>query len=211
MNEHHNDPNCLVFFDGSLVPSFAEKWDVELSDRYVSSLKKLIATSERTQVPLVAYVDTSHARDLTVMLEQVMNLPEAPLIQDAQLLDPLMKWGDRTLLFQCRRSGILSHFHEQQGDITFTYLKSTREGYPARLEFPRWIIESGRLNQVMDWIRGELIIGNGYPYVIETADQAAVLKAEDRQTFYRILQDWAEEQELKLRFSRKMVSKTRRR
>ena len=63
----------------------------------------------------------------------------------------------------------------------------------------------------MDWIRGELIIGNGYPYVIETADQAAVLKAEDRQTFYRILQDWAEEQELKLRFSRKMVSKTRRR
>jgi len=47
--------------------------------------------------------------------------------------------------------------------------------------------------------------------VIETADQAAVLKAEDRQTFYRILQDWAEEQELKLRFSRKMVSKTRRR
>lgn len=211
MNEHHNDPNCLVFFDGSLVPSFAEKWDVELSDRYVSSLKKLIATSERTQVPLVAYVDTSHARDLTVMLEQVMNLPEAPSIQDAQLLDPLMKWGDRTLLFQCRRSGILSHFHEQQGDITFTYLKSTREGYPARLEFPRWIIESGRLNQVIDWIRGELIIGNGYPYVIETADQAAVLKAEDRQTFYRILQDWAEEQELKLRFSRKMVSKTRRR
>jgi hypothetical protein len=49
------------------------------------------------------------------------------------------------------------------------------------------------------------------PYVIETADQTAVLKVEDRQVFFRILQDWAEQEELSLRFSRKMVSKVRRR
>jgi hypothetical protein len=38
-----------------------------------------------------------------------------------------------------------------------------------------------------------------------------VLKAEDRQMFFRIVQDWAEQEDLKLRFSRKMVSKARRR
>ncbi len=57
----------------------------------------------------------------------------------------------------------------------------------------------------------EVVIGGGYPYVIETADQVAVLKNEDRQVFYGLLQDWAEKEDLKLRLSRKMVSKMRRR
>ena len=45
----------------------------------------------------------------------------------------------------------------------------------------------------------------------ETADQVAVLQADDRYHFYRILQDWAEQQGIHLRLSRKMVSKVRRR
>ena len=60
-------------------------------------------------------------------------------------------------------------------------------------------------------MRGEVIIGSGYPYVIETADQTAVLQSSDRQMFLRILQDWAEQENLNLRLSRKMVSKVRRR
>ena len=56
-----------------------------------------------------------------------------------------------------------------------------------------------------------MIIGSGYPYVIETADQVAVLRSEDRRAFYAILQDWAEDENLGLRFSRKMVSKVHRR
>jgi len=34
---------------------------------------------------------------------------------------------------------------------------------------------------------------------------------DDRQTFYRLLQNWAEDEKLHLRLSRKMVSKARRR
>jgi len=56
-----------------------------------------------------------------------------------------------------------------------------------------------------------VIIGSGYPYVIETADQTAVLQADDRQAFFRILQDWSEKEEITLRLSRKMISKKRRR
>lgn len=80
-----------------------------------------------------------------------------------------------------------------------------------RLELPVWIYEAGLLERVIDWVRGEVIIGNGYPYVIETADQVAVLRNEDRQVFYRILQDWSVGEDIKLRFSRKMVSKVHRR
>ena len=54
-------------------------------------------------------------------------------------------------------------------------------------------------------------MGGGYPYAIETADQTAVLQANDRQIFFRILQDWARQEDLQLRWSRKMMSKLRRR
>jgi len=204
---------CLVFFDGSLVATFAEPFEAEIRNQYVACLRQLLQASETCRVPLVGYVDTSYARDLVGMLQRLYHLPEATAIHDAQLLNPLLKdrWGDRTPLFRCQRSEILQQYQDQHDRIGFTYLKTTQDGYPARIELPLWLYEAGRLEQVMNWVRGEVIIGGGYPYAIETADQVAVLQADDRQVFYRLLQDWADQENLNLRLSRKMVSKVRRR
>jgi hypothetical protein len=202
---------CLVFLDGSLVATFAEAFDPDTRDVYRLALMKLLAVSQARQVPLVGYIDTSYARDLTTTLAHLYRLGDAPSVHDAQMVHHQMQWGDRTPLFECDRSGILLDYGDQRHQITFTYLKTTRDGYPARLEIPRWVWDAGRLNQILDWVRGEVIIGGGYPYVIETADQTAVLQAQDRQLFYRILQDWADRSQIQIRLSRKMVSKARRR
>lgn len=211
IQDHANADDCLVFLDGSLVATFAEAFDQKSRSFYVDCLLELLRSSQKYRVPLVAYIDTSYAQDLSVMLRTLFELPESQSIHDAQLLSKYMEWGDRTPLFQCQRSGILSNYEEQSQEIAFTYLKTTRDNYPARLEMPIWMYEAGLVDRVIDWVRGEVIIGSGYPYVIETADQTAVLQADDRQAFFRILQDWAETMELDLRFSRKMVSKVRRR
>jgi hypothetical protein len=210
MDVHAQSDSCLVFFDGSLVGTFVEVFDAECRAFYIDCLLRLLRTSQDRRVPLVAYIDTSYARDLTRLLQHLFHLPEAPAIHDAQLLDRHLRWGGRTPLFRCDRGGILADYQEQKEAIAFTYLK-THEGYPARIEMPVWIYEAGLAERVLDWVRGEVIIGGGYPYVIETADQVAVLQGEDRQAFFRILQDWAEDAGLKLRFSRKMISKSRRR
>ncbi|XGV99047.1 MAG: DNA double-strand break repair nuclease NurA [Leptolyngbya sp. BL-A-14] len=203
--------NCLAFLDGSLVVTFAEAFDEKTQQFYVDCVVRLLQASEKCRVPLVAYIDTSYARDLTLMVQQLMpELPDAPAIHDASLVRK-MQWGDRTPLFRCRRPGILRAYPgAMPSRIAFTYLKA-HDGFPVRLELPTWIYNEGLLETVLDWVRGEIIIGNGYPYVIETADQTAVLKTDDRQTFYRLLQEWAEEENLSLRLSRKMVSKARRR
>jgi NurA domain len=212
MQSHpHSQTDRLVFLDGSLIATFAEALDVTSRRFYVNCLRRLLRTSEKYRVPLVAYIDTTYAQDLAVMLRNLFNLPQSDTIHDAQLLNHGMEWGDRTPLFRCQRSGILADYEEQQDQIAFTYLKTTREGYPARLELPIWLYEAGLLEQVVDWVRAEVVVGGGYPYAIETADQTAVLQAGDRQVFYRILQDWADQEQLNLRFSRKMVSKVRRR
>ena len=202
---------CLVFFDGSLAATFAKNFEPELCKDYVQCFLKLLRASQNYRVPLVGYVDTTYASDLTVMLQQVFALPKIPSIHDAQLVNPYMKWGDRTPILRSQRSGIVQAYEEQNDQLTFTYLKTTRDGYPARLEMPLWMVDDGIANQVIDWVRGEVIIGGGYPYVIETADQTAVLRSSDRQVFFRILQEWSEELDLNLRLSRKMVSKVRRR
>jgi hypothetical protein len=212
MQSHPNAKDCLVFLDGSLIASFAEVFDAESREFYVDCLVNLLDASEAYRVPLVAYIATSSADDLTTLLRAVFDLRECTHIHDSQVLGKFMKWGDRTALFRCQRPGILSAYGNHRDRIGFTYLKTTREGYPARLELPLWMQDDPTLIQrVIDWVRGEVIIGSGYPYVIETADQVAVLQADDRQSFYRILQDWAEQESLNLRFSQKMISKTRRR
>ncbi|MBW4515302.1 MAG: DNA double-strand break repair nuclease NurA [Timaviella obliquedivisa GSE-PSE-MK23-08B] len=211
MKANANRTDCLVFLDGSLVVTFADRFDEESRQFYVDCALELLRASEKYRVPLVAYIDTSQADDLTHMLQHLFQLPEVESIHDAQILNKYMEWGDRTPQFLCQRHGILEQYQEQRHRIAFTYLKTTQENFPARLEMPLWMFETGISDRVLDWVRGEVIIGGGYPYVIETADQTAVLKAEDRQMFFKIVQDWAEQEDLKLRFSRKMVSKARRR
>jgi NurA domain len=210
MEDHAGDPRCLVFLDGSLVATFAQSFDGEMRAFYARCLRRLLQSSEDNCVPIVAYVDTSYARDLTEVLQRGFALPELKGIHDAQILHTLMEWGDRTPLLRCQRPILQEYYFDQKDRVGYVYLK-THEGYPARLELPLWIAEAGRLETILDWVRGEVIIGSGYPYVIETADQVAVLQADDRYHFYRILQDWAEQQGIHLRLSRKMVSKVRRR
>jgi hypothetical protein len=211
INACEEPERTLVFFDGALVVTFAEAFDPDSQKAYVQAMLDLLRASERRRVPLVGYVDTSYAHDLTTMLHHGCGLEATEGIHDAQLLARLMEWGDRTPLFRCDRGGILDQYEEQRNQAIFTYLKTTRDGYPVRLEMPLWMWESNQITRYLNWVRGEVIIGGGYPYIIETADQTAVLQGPDKHIFFRVLQDWAEKEAINLRLSRKMVSKQRRR
>ncbi len=212
------DPNRIVFFDGSLVATFAEVFDPDIQAQYVRCILTLLRASQTHRIPLVAYIDTTYTRDLTQMVRHIAQLPEAPQLHDAALLESwLPQWGDRTPMFVCSRSGtqqgqqgILTQYQEMRESLGFVYLK-THGHYPVRLELPTWILEDGILDWVVDIVRCEVIIGKGYPYAIETADQTALLRAEDRGQFVRLLQDWCDQANLPIRLSRKVISKLQRR
>jgi NurA domain len=209
--EQQRDPEkCLVFFDGSLVLTFAAFLEENIKAPYVDQVLALLRASEDHQVPLVGYVDTAESNDLATLLRNFGKLEKTRTIYDAKLMNLLMDWGDRTPLMTCDRGDILNEYAEMRSRIAFSYLK-TNANYPARLELPTWIWEAGRAETVINQVRAEVIIGNGYPYAIETADQTAVLQSRDRQIFYRILQDWAKQENLPLSLSQKMMSKARRR
>lgn len=208
----------VAFFDSSLVISFVDRLQEEMRRSYIESLLSLLRASEQTRVPVIGYVDSSHARDLLRMLARVFALAESEKIHDALLLDRGMEWGERTPFFICARGsadrrlpGVLESFEEYRRGIGFVYLKTNAGAPPARLDIPRWVYEAGLLDDVMDLVRAEVIVGNGYPYALAAADAAAVINARDREVFYGLLERFAARERIDLRVSQKARSKSRRR
>jgi NurA domain len=209
---------AVAFFDSSLVISFADRLQGEAQERHVRAMLELLRTSEKTGVPVVGYVDGSRARDLVHMVASLFKQNDAEKIHDSWLVDSRLTWGGRTPMFVCARGGadrkqqgILERFEEYRRGVGFVYLKASATAPPARLEIPLWVLERGLLGQVIDLVIAEVVVGNGYPYVIQSADAAAVISSRDRDAFYSIFQRFAREQEIGLRVSQKNTSKSRRR
>lgn len=207
----------VALFDSSLVISFADRLLEPMRGLHIEAMLNLLQCSRETGIPVIGYIDSSDARDLTRMIGHCFGLAEAQQVHDAELIEGLT-WGERTPLFICKRGSadakqksVLELFEAQGQSIGFAYLKTTRDGPPARLEIPMWVYERGLIEQTIDIIRAEVVVGNGYPYAIETADEAAVITSRDRQAFEAIFQRFAEERNIPLRVSPKAVSKARRR
>jgi hypothetical protein len=207
----------VVFFDGSLVVSFAVTMPEPYRNSYINAALSLLQTSEEQRIPLVGYIDTSYARDLITMLRRLDAEQEQPVlrdtkrIHDALLWQGQLRWGDRTPAMICARGDILEDYAQYRESVAFCYLQTTAKRPPARLEFPRWLLDEGLLEPVLDVVRAELIAGNGYPYAIETADAVAVITMQDRQEFYGQFQEFVQRQGMQFTFSTKSTSKGRRR
>ncbi|MCE7989524.1 MAG: hypothetical protein DYG89_50885 [Caldilinea sp. CFX5] len=202
----------LCFFDGSFIISFAGK--MADASPYTRAVQELLACSERYEVPLVGFVDRSFSHDITTLIETVQHSPGAIPMSDATLLaDRLPKWGDRSPFFVCAREDELSKWGKAAfyQEVLLAYVRLTADHPPARVEMPRWLLEAGRADDVMDLVRAECVVGSGYPYAVETADAVAVISQQDRQRFYAYYQQILQETGMTLQQTRKIMSKQARR
>jgi len=213
------DPPPVAFFDGTLAASFAAPFPEQIRDRYIGAILRLLQASSQHKVPVVGFVDTSHARDLCTLLSHLGQLPQPERINDGQLLRGRMQWGDRTRAFVCARDHILRHYRMDLGggvedfqrEVAFFYLQTAGDGPPARVDIPRWVVRDGLVEYVADVVRCEVVAGTGYPYCFEAVDAAAVLSATDREMFYAQVQEFCERNGMRLRLAPKAASKRRRR
>jgi len=213
-------PLVVAFYDGSLIVSFALKSPPPYRQRYIDAAARLLEASERCAVPLLGYIDTSYARDMVAMLRtlsegqtagagQAALPPEARGVTDALLWHGELGWGDRTPAFLSARYDLARMGNA--AEVGFVYFQAAQDRPPARIEFPRWLLDAGLLDRALDVVRAEVIAGTGYPYPIEAADAVAVISAPDRAHFYALFQEFAEREGVAFSFSRKALSKSRRR
>ncbi len=211
----------LAFFDGTLFVSFSLP-QTKIQTSFVQAMADLVRHSREMHVPMIGYVDRSFARDLISMLcnfgtESIENrtLYDASMLHrrvpDFQTV--LKSWGDRTCFCYSKRSGLNAFLDSTTGRplVGFSYLQTTSDSSPARLDIPAWVYELGLLEELLDVVRAECVVGLGYPYALETADQTAVISIRDREIFFRALQEFASREKLDFSVTRKAASKGRRR
>jgi NurA domain len=208
----------LAFYDGTFLLSMPlPKSNLEID--YIRRLVELMRLSRDAEVPIVGFVDRSYARDLLTMLDTLKPGEARPqkTLDDASILHAspvaMNRWGDRTVFCYSKRRGMGAFTDEHSGKslVGFTYIQTTAAGTPARVDIPSWVYEKNLLDEVIDVVRAECVVGLGYPYPLETADQTAVISMYDRDIFLRALQDFAVREKLDFSVSRKAASKGRRR
>lgn len=220
--QKRNEKMPLAFFDGTLLISFALP-RTDLQEGFINTMVGLVKLSRETKVPLIGYVDRSYARDLLGLLDTMSGAKNANkrTLDDASILHAaisatqktLKNWGDRTCFCYSKRRGLSAFIEAETGKsmVGFCYLQTTSDNPPARLDIPSWIYEENLLEEVLDVVRAECVVGLGYPYALETADQIAVITMRDREIFLQALQGFANRNNLGLNVSRKSASKGRRR
>lgn len=212
------EPMPLAFFDGTLLVSFSLP-QTALQMSFVQAMVNLVRHSRDCRVPLVGYVDRSFARDVLSMLGGFGDSPiEKNTLYDASILHAgdaqvLEAWGARTCYCYSNRRGLQAFIDAATGRslVGFSYLQTTSNSGPARLDIPGWVYEDGLLNELLDVVRAECVVGLGYPYALETADQTAVISFKDKEIFLGALQEFATREKLGFSVARKAVSKNRRR
>lgn len=210
----------VAFFDNPLLVPFSQKG---LQKSFLEATIDLVKRSRDAEVPLVGYVDRSFSRDIMTMLENFEPLAASSetSLCDAILLNGrnaagkrlLENWGDRSCFCFSGRRG-LEAFRDPATDksaVGFTYLRTASDSPPSRLDIPSWVYDSGLLEEVLDVVRAECVVGLGYPYALESADQTALISVRDREIFFRALQEFATRETLDFSVARKDASKTRRR
>lgn len=217
----------LFLFDGSFVISFAGQMQPQRADPYVAAVKRLLEVSQALRMPLVAFVDSSYSRDLATLIDLLHGYaPQRGVsrestggvtggLSDAQMLNrQLPLWGDRSPLFWCDRDDTLSRERSDcfYREVAFCYMRLSADRPPVRVEMPRWMVEEpDTAEEALCIVRAETVVGNGYPYAIETADALAVLRMEDRERFYHLFEQFAASHGLMLQRATKAQSKLGRR
>jgi hypothetical protein len=219
----------IVCYDGPLVVSFANPLRPEARDRYLEAMSRILAASQHNEVPLVGYVAGTNANELTKMTRLLMQeeFGGDRIVPDARILSEMMSpWGDVTVPFVCRRDGsvdALETTYEDRDfafgrDVHFSYLKVPPGAGLDRLEFPGWMLRRDGpegyetlYDYVITMVRAEAGVGRGYPEVLQQADTDAVLDQRDRNEFLRLLQNWAEANDVPLEWNAKALSKELRR
>jgi hypothetical protein len=210
----------LAFFDGTLLVSFSLP-QTKLQQSFLDVMLDLVNFSKDCVVPIVGYIDRSFARDFIALVEYLKPEFDSTTLYDVPLISTstksegrlLNRWGERTSFCYAKRKGLemFAGAENEMPLVGFSYLQTSGDAGPARLDVPSWIYEEGFLDEVFDVIRAECVIGLGYPYPLETADATALISNRDREVFIAALREFSDREGLDFSVSRKNASKARRR
>ena len=157
-----------------------------LIDRYVAELDRFQAAG----IPLASYISRPGNAEVVNLLrlhlgeEDVSAEPDSLRgLLDRHLFEEVLSEGERTPLFSSR-SHVLKRYGDHQ--IVAFYVRGCDE--IGRVEMPAWVArQPDWLDLIHAVVLDQCDKGGGYPIILQEAHQRAVVRAQEKEVFYRIL------------------------
>ena len=181
---HESSP--VIMFDGALM-----FWHLQapgMQERFAPSYVEHLRALQREQKQYLGYISASHSRELVVLLEQAAQLLGQELtfdyLVDSDIAQFFLVPGQYTQLF--RPISRLNDLYPELLRPGFSYLHVGDE--IARVELPAYLADDqSAIAHLIEVVLDQVEKGKGYPIALSEAHEQAVVKAVDRDFFYRML------------------------
>ncbi|MCX9010020.1 MAG: DNA double-strand break repair nuclease NurA [Candidatus Methanoperedens sp.] len=209
MKQHEK---LYVLLDGALILSHINMLNRNIRSIYTDAVGGLLEASEKTENPVIGFIDTTMPRDITLMMHYLLGLKKSKL-SDTHLFSNLL-WGERTASFLCDRDdrrgedsrSVLDYYGKLRDGVAFFYMRVSN-ALPARVEFPAWALEKGLVDKLADIIRAECVIRGNYPDILIRAHDAALIRMNEHALFYGMLDNFCKTHGIKINKSAKHFHK----
>ena len=216
----------VALADGTLIRWMIRGMDDErLEDELISRYTEHLEEFRDDGLALASYVSRPASTEVVNLLRFVggdldamppsmpTDAPDMPRLDgllDRHVLDTVLAPGERSAVF-----GSASHIQGEYPtgtDIAFFYLKGPGPGGGelGRVEVPRWVADDpALLDRVHATVLQECRKGKGYPLALSEAHERAVVRASEREAFFRLVERRLRDAGLTPTGSRKRRSKQR--
>jgi NurA domain len=183
----------VVLFDGSLI-----FWHLEaqhgLKEQFLKKYLDCLSAAQDELIPFVGYISAPKSKEIVNLLrlhlsdfnpERTASYESINSVNDAHIISFFVPPFHRTAVFKNNSS--IAQWYPASVAPFFFYLHVDDE--IARVELPAWLAaDQKKVDLIASLILDQVRKGSGYPLVIAEAHQQAVVKRDDREFFYQLLE-----------------------
>jgi len=215
----------VALADGTLIRWMIRGMNNEaVEEQLIARYTEYLQSFQRQGLPLASYVSMPATTEVVNLLRFVAGELDAPApddievpageppldgLLDRHVFDAVLDPGERSATF-----GATSHIQRSYppgSEVCYFYLKvpsTTGPGEMGRVEVPEWVANDPELlDHIHATVLRECEKGDGYPLALSEAHERAVIRASEREAFFRLMERRLRRAGLSLSDSRKRQAK----
>ena len=192
--EQRSGRPIVALADGTLIRwmlrGMKNRW---LEDQLVAQYVAVLQRFQDRHIPVASYISSPGTDEVINLLRLFLGEDVQPPLDgglagllDRHLFHRVLLPGERSALF-LSGSRILKEAYGDDQHVGFFYLRLP--GEVARVEMPRWVMDRPELvDLVHAVVLDDAEKGGGYPVTLTEAHERAVIRAPEKDLFYRLLE-----------------------